>query len=83
MPAISFSEEFIHVTRQAAGQKQPPEVFCKEGVFKNFLKFTGKHKCQSLFFNKITVWWSSSFIKKETLLQVFSYKFCKILRRSF
>ena len=30
-----------------------PEVFYKKGVLKNFVKFTGKHLCQSLFFNKI------------------------------
>ena len=24
-------------------QKQPSEVFCKEGVLRNFIKFTGKH----------------------------------------
>ena len=30
------------------------EVFCKKGVLKNFAKFTGKHLCQSLFFNKVT-----------------------------
>ena len=29
-----------------------PEVFCKKGVLRNFTKFTGKHLCQSLFFNK-------------------------------
>ena len=28
------------------------EVFCKIGVVKNFAKFTGKHLCQSFFFNK-------------------------------
>ena len=28
-------------------------MFCKEGVFRNFAKFTGKHRCQSLFFNKV------------------------------
>ena len=33
--------------------KQPPEVFYKKGVLKNFAKFTGKHLCQSLFFNKV------------------------------
>ena len=32
-------------------QKQPPKVFCKKDVLKNFAKFTGKHLCQSLFFN--------------------------------
>ena len=30
-----------------------PEVFCKKGVLSNFTKFTGKHLCQSLFFNKV------------------------------
>ena len=27
----------------------------KKGVLRNFAKFTGKHLCQSLFFNKIAV----------------------------
>ena len=26
----------------------------KKGVLKNFAKFTGKHLCQRLFFNKVT-----------------------------
>ena len=30
-----------------------PKMFCKKGVLKNFAKFTGKHLCQSLFFNKV------------------------------
>ena len=30
-----------------------PEVFCKKVVLRNFEKFTGKHLCQSLFFNKV------------------------------
>ena len=34
-------------------QKQPPEVFCKKSVIRNFAKFTRKHLCQSLFFNKV------------------------------
>ena len=29
------------------------EVFCKKSALRNFAKFTGKHLCQSLFFNKI------------------------------
>ena len=28
------------------------EMFCEKGVLKNFAKFTGKHLCQGLFFNK-------------------------------
>ena len=33
-----------------------PEVFCKKGALRNFTKFTGKHLCQSLFFNKDDVY---------------------------
>ena len=34
-------------------QKKPPEMFCKKGVLRNFAKYTGKHLCQSLFFDKV------------------------------
>ena len=34
-------------------EKQPPEVFYGKGVLRNFTKFTVKHLCQSLFFNKV------------------------------
>ena len=30
-----------------------PDVFCEKGVLRNFAKFTGKHLCHSLFFNKV------------------------------
>ena len=43
-----------------------PEVFCKKGVLRNFAKFTGKHLCQSLFFNTA----ASSY----TFCQTFSYR---------
>ena len=29
------------------------EMFCKKGVLRNFINLTGKHLCQSLFFNKV------------------------------
>ena len=41
-----------HVVSDFSLQKQPPKVFCKKGVLRNFEKFPGKHLCQSLFFNK-------------------------------
>ena len=37
----------------ALKRSRHPEVFCKKGVLRNFAKFTGKHLCQSLFFNKV------------------------------
>ena len=77
---ILFWPISVHVT--SVGQKQPPEVFCKKGVLKNFAKFTGKHLCQSLFFNKVDLQ-ACNFIKKETLAQVFSCKFCEISKIIF
>ena len=59
-------------------QKQPPKCSVKKGVLRNFGKFTGKHLCQSLFFNKV-----AGFIKKETLTQVFSCEFCKTSKNTF
>ena len=51
------------------------DVLLKKGVLKNFVKFTGKHLCQSLFFNKVA--------EKETLVQVFSCEFCGISKNTF
>ena len=55
-----------------------PKVFCKKGVLRNIAKFTGKHLCQSLFFNKI----AGNFIKKEALAQEFSCEFCEISKNA-
>ena len=65
----------------------------KKGIVRNFANFTGKHLCQSLFFNKVagltpaTLLKKSlkafNFIKKETLAQVLSFEFCKISKNSF
>ena len=54
-----------------------PEVFYKKGVLRNSAKFRGKHLCQRLFFNK-GAGLTCNFIKKESLAQVFSSKFCEI-----
>ena len=54
-----------------------PEVFCKKGVLRNFTKFTGKHLCQSLFFNKVAV------IKKRLWHRCFPVNFMKFLRTPF
>ena len=52
-----------------------------KGVLRNFAKFTGKHLYQSFFFN--TVAGACSFIKKETLAQVFSCESCEISKNAF
>ena len=47
-PGLTHYFEGVLINRSSR-----PEVFCKKGVLKNFTKFTGKHLCQSLFFNKV------------------------------
>ena len=54
----------------------------KKAVFKSFAKFTEKHLCERLFFNKVAATAYNS-IKKVTLLQVFSCEFCVIFKNTF
>ena len=42
-----------HQWKFASDWSSRPEVFYKKGVLRNFAKFTRKHLCQSLFFNKV------------------------------
>ena len=53
----------------ALNRSSRSEVFCKKGGLRNFVKFTGKHLCQSLFFNEGPQ--ACNFIKKETPAQMF------------
>ena len=83
------SERFIEIWQAdkslwniLSDRSSRPEVFCEKGVLRNFSKFTGKHLCQSLFFNKVAGG-ACNFIKKETLAQVFPVNFEKFLRTPF
>ena len=60
-----------------------PEVFYKKGVLKNFTKFTGKHLCQSLFFNKVARLRPSTLLKKKLWYRCFPVRFVKFLRKPF
>ena len=60
-----------------------PEVFSTKGVLRYFAKFTGKHLCESFFFNKVAGLRPAKFIEKEILAQVFSCKFCEISKNTF
>ena len=52
-------------------QKLPPEVFCKKNGPRNFTKFTAKHVCQSLFFNKVVGLSSAALLKRDSGTGVF------------
>ena len=53
------------------------------GVLKNFVKLTGKHLCQSLFFNKVTNLRPATLLKKRLRYTCFSGNFDKTLRTIF
>ena len=42
----------------------------KKGVFKNFAKFTGKHLCQSFFFNKVAGLSPATFLRTPPLQNI-------------
>ena len=69
-----FSWEWTNFLKQ---QKQPPEVFRKKGVLKNFAIFTRKHLCWSLF-GVLGV----NFIKKRLQHRYFPVNITKLLRKS-
>ena len=56
------------------------EIICENDVLVNFAKFTGKHLCQSLFFNKVA---GLNFIKKILWHMCFPVNFAKFLRTPF
>ena len=59
------------------------EVFFKKGIHKNFAKFTGKHLCQKLFFNKVAGLSPATLLKKRPWRRCFPVNLAKFLRTLF
>ena len=57
------------------------EVFCRKGALRNFEKFTGKHLCQSLLFNKVAGLRTVTLLKKRFWYRCFPVNFSKFLKR--
>ena len=55
----------------------------KKGFLRNFVKFTGKHKCQSLFFNKVVGLRPATLLKKRLWHRCFLVNFAKFSRTPF
>ena len=58
-------------------QKQALEVFYKKSVLETFKKFTGKHLCQSLFFNRVAALRRVTLLKKRLWRWCFTVNFAK------
>ena len=60
-----------------------PEEFYKKGFLRNFGKFTGKHLCQSLLFNKVWGIRPAMLLKKKLWHRCFPVNYAKFLRSTF
>ena len=61
-------------------KKQPPEVFYKKSVLKNFSILTGKYLCSSVFLIKLWPFRSATFLKRDSK-QVFFGEYCEIFKK--
>ena len=57
--------------------------YIKKDVLKNFTKFTGKHLCQSLFFNKVAGLRPATLLKKALWHRYFPVNFVTFSRTPF
>ena len=55
----------------------------KKAFLRNFPKFTGKHLCQSLLFNKVASLKPAALLKKRFWHRCFPVNFAKFLRTPF
>ena len=65
------------------GRSSRPKVFSKKGVLIHFSKLTGKHLCQSLFFNSVSGLRPAILLKKRLWYRYFSVNFAKFIRTPF
>ena len=77
---ITLKELILHVILLYRSSHQSRSE--GKSVLRNFAKFTEKHLCLSLYFNKVAGL-ACNFIKIETLAQVFPVNFAKFLRTPF
>ena len=54
-----------------------------KGVLRNFARFTGKHLCQDLFFDKVSGLWPATLLKRRLWHRCFPVNFTKFLRTPF
>ena len=79
-----FSTAFLYTSERFLSVWRSSHRRCSgiKGVLRNFTKFTGKHLCQSFFFNEVAGAESGNFIEKENLAQVFSSEFDEISKNT-
>ena len=69
--------------RKTCYRSSRQEVICEKSVLRNFKKFTGKHLCWNLFFNKVSGLRPATFLKKRLWHKCFPVNIEKFLRTPF
>ena len=83
--SIHFSQSSRVLAKKNAVSFRSSHQSCsvKEGVLRNFTKFTGKHLWQNLFFNKVPGLRPATLSKKRLWHRCFPVNFMKFLRTPF
>ena len=71
------------ITIQMTTRSNHKRCYVIKGVLRNFAKFTEKHLCQLLFYNKVAGPESATLIKKRLWHRCFPMNFAKFLRTTF
>ena len=81
--AQDFALVFFEIFMRFKFRSRHRKCSVKKGVLKNFSKFTGKHLCQSLLFNKVASFRPAALVKKRLWHGCFPVNFEKFLRTPF
>ena len=74
---------FLRFYAQLQHKSSPPEVFFYKGILRNFAKFSGKHLCLGLSFDKIPGLRPATLLKERLWHRCFLVNFEKFLRTPF
>ena len=76
----NLGSDFMNPCRNRSSHRRCP---VRKSVLRNFAKFTGKHLCQSFFFNKVPGLRTATLLKKRPWHRCFPVNFAKLLRTPF
>ena len=80
---LTASLNYVYVSLEFDSTEAAARGSVRKGVLRNFGKFTGKHLCQSLFFNKVVGLRPATLLKKRLWHRCFPVNFAKSLRTPF
>ena len=80
---VNFSKFSGKVFYRTPTRSSHQKCSARKGILRNFVKFTGKHLSQSVFFNKVAGLMPASLLKKSLRHSCSPVNFAKFLRTPF